>query len=288
MLNLVKLEGSTKIELFKRAKEYGLMVKTIQENLPMIREASSNFGKTQSQFMDNFLTVSHPTPLRNARQMLAEINRSVEALREAQYNVTKKQLHIKRLERDLETETDDLKRQEIELEIEFETSKLASTMMYVEGAIRSVTNYTEQYKTLLKNAGYDEMTEIDFEKEEESYHIMKAFDQAICAARARGGLIDEGNHIYFSQIGVNGQMAQNFINRFFEQERTAIASGAILSHAFLTDFLKDMGNYFKGCSKIVADIKGVETQTSAALLKAKFEEDEQLTETEESKESEAK
>jgi len=271
MFDLIKLENS-QVELFKRAKEYTAMTAVIQENLPMLYEASGNFGKSQSQFMDNFLTVSHPTPLRNARQTLAEINKSVEALREAQYNMNKKQLHIKRLERDLQTESDDIKRSEIELEISFETSRLSSTMLYVEGAIRSVTNYTEQYKQILKAAGYDEMTEIDFEKEEEKYHIMKAFDQGLCAARARGGLIDEGNQIYFSQIGVNGQMAQNCVNRFFEQERAALDKGAILTADFQRAFLLDMANFFQGCSAPVAASKGMLPVNSAALLKAKPEE----------------
>jgi hypothetical protein len=272
MFDLIKLENS-QIDLHKRVEEYTAMTTVIQQNLPMIYEASGNFGKTQSQFMDNFLTVAHPTPLRNARQALAEINKSVEALREAQYNMSKKQLLIQRLKRDLADETDEIRYAEIELEINFETSKLSSGMLYVEGAIRSVANYTEQYKQILKAAGYDEMTEIDFEKEEEKYHIMKAFDQGICAARARGGLIDEGNHIYFSQIGVNGQMAQNFVNRFFEQERQALEKGATLTADFQRSFLLDMANFFQGCSKPVADAKGMTPISTSALLKAKLEED---------------
>jgi len=270
MFDLIKLENS-QVDLFKRAKEYTAMTTVIQENLPMIYEASGNFGKTQSQFMDNFLTVSHPTPLRNARQTLAEMNKSIDALREAQYNMSKKKLLIQRLERDLTTETDEIKQAEIELEINFETSRLSSSMLYVEGAIRSVTNYTEQYKQILKAAGYDEMTEIDFEKEEEKYHIMKAFDQSLCAARARGGLIDEGNHIYFSQIGVNGQMAQNFVNRFFEQERLALEKGAVLSADFQRAFLLDMAIFFQGCSTHVAVAKGMLPVNTSALLKAKPE-----------------
>jgi len=270
MFNLIKLENS-QVELVKRAKEYTAMTTVIQANLPMIYEASGNFGKSQSQFMDNFLTVAHPTPLRNARQALAEINRSVDALREAQYNMSKKQLLIQRLERDLLTETDEIKRAETELEINFETSRLTSSMPYVEGAIRSVANYTEQYKQILKAAGYDEMTEVDFEKEEEKYHIMKAFDQGLCAARSRGGLIDEGNQIYFSQIGVNGQMAQNFVNRFFEQERQALEKGAVLTADFQRAFLLDMANFFQGCSKPVAEAKGMLSVNPSALLKAKSE-----------------
>lgn len=268
MFDIIKLEES-KVELFRRAKEYTAMVTTIQQNLPMLQEATSHFGKSQSQFMDNFLTVSHPTPLRNARQILAEVNKSIEALKEAQYNMNKKKLHIQRLERGLTIETDDIRQQEIELEINFETSKLASTMLYVEGAIRAVTNYTEQYKQILKSAGYDEMSEVDFEKEEEAYHIMKAFEQAICASRARNGLIDEGNHIYFSQIGVNGQMAQDFINKFFQQERIAVEKGSVLTANFQRDFLKNMANFFKGCSSHVAEATGILPLTSSALLKSK-------------------
>jgi hypothetical protein len=273
MLDLIKIEPTT-LDVFKRSKEYTAMATIIKTNLPMIQEATTNFGKTQSQFMDNFLTVSHPTPLRNARQILAEVNKSLEALREAQYNINKKQLLIQRLTRDLETETDDIKRQEIQLEIDFEGSKLSSTMLYVEGAVRAVTNYTDQYKAIMKKAGYDEMSEIDFEQEEESYHIQKAFEQGICAARSRGGLIDEGNHIYFSQIGVNGQMAQNFVNQFFEQERQALAKGAVLTANFQRDFLKDMANFFKGCSKHIADATGMVPLNTTALLKAKNEEEE--------------
>jgi len=272
MFNLVKLDNS-QVELFKRAKEYTAMVAKIQENLPMVREASSNFGKSQSQFMDNFLTVSHPTPLRNARQTLAEMNKSIEALREAQYNVSKKQLQLQRLERDLISETDDIKRQEIQLEIDFESSRLSSTMMYVEGAIRSVANYTEQYKQILNHAGVEQMTEVEFEKEEEKYHVMKAFDQALCAARSRGGLIDEGNHIYFSQIGVNGAMAQNFINQFFAQEKSNLEKGGVLTADFQRAFLEDMAKFFKGCSDSVAAAKGMLPVNTAALLKAKPEEE---------------
>lgn len=271
MFDLLKIENTT--SLTKRSEAYVEMVNTIQQTLPMIKEATTSFGKTQSQFMDNFLTVSHPTPLRNARQILAQVNKSVEGLKEAQYNLNKKRLNIQRLERSLETETDDITRQELELEIAYESNKMETSMLYVEGAIRSITNYTEQYKEIMKNAGYNEMSEVDFEKEEEKYHIMKAFEQAICAARARGGAIDEGNHIYFSQIGVNGQMAQNFITKYFEQERAALEKGATLTGTFQRAFLEDVANYFKGCSTHVAQIKGMSLSTEKALIPAKAEVD---------------
>lgn len=266
MFDLIKLESSS---LSK--KEYSDMTKELRKNLPMIEAACSHFGKTQSQFMDNFLTVSHPTPLRNARQILSEMNRSIAALKEAQYNIQKKKLLIKRLKRDLTSELDEIKRDEMELEIIFESSNIKSTMFYVEGALRAITNYSDQYKQILKTAGYKEMSEIDFEKEEEAYHIMKAFEQGICAARSRGGLIDEGNHIYFSQIGVNGQMAQDFVNKFFDQERISVQGGATLTFDFQNDFLKQMASFFRGCSKFVAESKGMTNINVSSLLGSKDE-----------------
>jgi len=263
MFDMIKLEASSVV---KTSDAYVQMSKDIQKNLPMIQEASSHFGKTQSQFMDNFLTLSHPTPLRNARQALAELNKSIAALKEAQYKLSKKKLLIKRLEKDLSVETDDIKKEELQLEIDYESSNIATTMLYVEGAVRSVTNYTEQYKQIMKSAGYDEMSEADFEKEEERYHIMKAFDQAICAARAHGGLIDEGNHIYLSQIGVNGQMAQHFLNKFFEQERLVILNGGGLTSGFQRAFLKNMADHFAGCSNQMAEAKGMQATSPSALL----------------------
>ena len=263
MLDLVK----NNLEL--RTETYLEMVKEIEANLPVIQDGCRQFGKSQSQFMDNFLTVSHPTPLRNARQILAEVNKSLEALKEAQYQISKKKIKIERWQRELDHyQTGDLRAKELELKIAHAKAAHDQSMLYVEGAIRQITNYIEQYHLILKNHGYEKMTEEAFEAEEEKYHIMKSFDQAICAARSRSGMIDEGNHIYFSQIGVNGQMAQNYILKFFQQEQKAIMEGKRIDHNFLCDFLEEMAKLFEGCSKVVAERKRNTSLTKKAILRS--------------------
>lgn len=265
MFELIELEKSLDV----KSELYSKLLINIKSSLPEIKEACRNFGKTQSQFMDNFLTVSHPTPLRNARQILAEMNKSIEALKEAQYKMSKKKIQIKKLEAKLlNVDLDPFDQEEAELKVHHLKTQIETTLLYVEGAIRSISNYNEQYKQVLESAGYSEMSEEAFEAEEEAYHIMKAFEQAICAARSRGGSIDEGNHIYFSQIGVNGALAQECINQFFKQERLAIETGHSLTAAFQFSFLKDMESKFKGCSLIVAKEKGIAPVTESALLKA--------------------
>jgi hypothetical protein len=70
-------------QLIEYAPEHKEMIENITRNHPEITRATSLFGKTQSQFMDNTMTVSHMTPLRNARQILAEMERTRNALKEA-------------------------------------------------------------------------------------------------------------------------------------------------------------------------------------------------------------
>lgn len=269
MFDLVKSGAADLITDYDSS--YAPMLEKIQNNLPVIQEGCRQFGKAQSQFMDNFMTVSHPTPLRNCRQILAEMNKLFEALKEAKYNIEKKKIQIRKLkkERNVYALSDDLKNEELDLEISLLTSQIETTMLYVQGAVRSIANYNSQYEIILKNAGYEKLTEEAFEAEEEAYHISKAFEQALCAARARGGLVDEGNHLYFMQIGINGKMAELFIQRFFKQEIEEINKGINPGHEFLNDFLNHMRQEFKGCSKSVALKKGNLPLTEEALLRSK-------------------
>ena len=247
-------------------KQYNKMVSTIQESLPQIESTIQNFGKTQSQFMDSFLTVSHPTPIRNIRQIMAEINKSMEALKESYYKNKKKEVEIKIKQRELEQETDDLKQEMLNIEIEEMSVQLETGKKYVAGAIRKITNYTEQYKSILKELGVDNINEVDFEKEEEEYHIKKAFEQGLNAARAHRGTIDEGNQIYLSQIGINGTLAQQLVTKYLNEEATRIANGEEVTAENQWQFLEEMYQRFKGSASKYAKKKGMLLTTDYALL----------------------
>ena len=251
----------------KKQKEYVPMVKNISESLPMINNSIENFGKTQSQFMDNMLTVSHPTPIRNVRQILAEINKSLSALKSAEIKNRQKMNEISILERDLKQETDELIIQKIELEIMEIENELDDGKKYIGGAIRKINNYTNQYKNILTSLGVNDFSEIDFEAEEEKYHIMKAFEQALCACRSRQGLVDEGNLIYLCQIGINGTSAQNAILKYFGQEQEDIKNGLEPSKEQELMFLNDMYMKYKGSAKTYSTHKGMSLVDEKSLLK---------------------
>lgn len=237
--------------------KYQTMLTQISEHFPLIEKATRHFNKSQSQFMNHTMTVSQPTEIRSMRQILAEIERRKQALNEAYFKWRKQKVRRKIKETALETETDPFKRELLEIEIEEINSKIASSMGYIEGAIRTVASYMAQFNNLLKKTGIEELTEEVFEKDEERYHIMTAFTQALIAARARGGVIDEGNHIYFHQIGINGTMAQKEISSYLANEGRNLSEGKSIKHSNVLSWLDEMAERYKGCAVEYTQARGM-------------------------------
>ena len=276
-MNELVNNGCSELELFSEQGNYlskllpghEKMLKEIEQNLPEIGRASSLFRKTQSQFMDNVLTISHLTPIRNLRQILAEIERSMQALREAYYGRKRTEVEIEKLQRKLAKENDDLEIKLLEIDIADKKSSLVMTSGYISGAVRKVTNYINQYNSIIESFGKQDFDEEDFEKEEEKYHIMKVFEQALCAARSRGGIIDEGNQIYLQQIGINGATAQSEIFKYLQVEKSYFDQKLEPPYALVINFLNDMAEKFKGCSSIIQKFKGMKDEiTNVATIKS--------------------
>jgi len=246
--------------------KHSLLLQELQVDLPKIQQITNNFGKSQSQFMDNMLTTSHPTPIRNIRQIMAEINRSMDALHEVYYKNKKKVVEVKKLEKKLISEEDSLEKEMLEIEIEEKLMQIKASKLYIEGAIRKVSNYNKQYNNILKKLGVENINELDFEKEEEEYHIKKAFEQGLTAARANGGRIDEGNQIYLSQIGINGGVAQKAVTGYLILEENMFKEGVEPTAELQWKFLDDMYKKFKGSAIAYANKKGMTISDNNSLL----------------------
>lgn len=264
--------------------EHAGMLENIAKALPELHRAASNFYKTQSQFMDNMMTVSHWTPLHNLRQILAQVTNMRQAITENTLKLKKKEIErrvlVKKLEnKDLTAEEIDAIQLDI---IEIDTAE-ETARRYISGAIRILDNYAAQYQNITKNHGINEFSEKDFEEEEAIYHIAKAFDQATCAARSRGGIVDEGNMIYFGNIGINPGAAQRQIQAYLAMEENLYKGldekGEPLrdkqgnpvgpsepTHRMYIMFLERMASRYKGHAKEFAEWKGMTTQTESALI----------------------
>ena len=239
--------------------EYKVMLQDIKKTMPAMMRDSGNFYKSHSQYMYTMLDVTQLTPIRSIKHTLAEVNRTKGALEEAYYNMKKSQLELKKLERTREQLDDEFEIEENEIEQMHLKITLKNTQDSVQGAVRKFRYFTEQYKSLLSSIGKTEeegITEGEYEKEEEKYHIMTAMSQALTAARARGGNIDEGNNIYIQQMGINGATAQTMILEYLNEEEEILKQGKEPSHEMTMNFLNSCYEKFKGSSQKYAEKRG--------------------------------
>lgn len=272
-------ENKSLVELAKVMPEHTKMLEVIKKNLPEIQRSTSLFGKTQSQFMDNMMTVSGNTPIRNLRQILAQMTQTRGAIKEANFNLKEKEIKARIKRKKAEKETDPDKKELLEKKALKLEEGVEDTKIYLSGAIRQLANYVEQYNSIIETHKLHNFNEEDFEKEEERYHIMKAFEQALCAARSHNGVIDEGNHIYLSQIGINGAHAQFEITQFLKVEQEMLnghpgdpAKGIpprapmAPTHEMYVVFLNNMANHFAGSAEAYAKRKGMKLRTESNMV----------------------
>ena len=247
-------------------KQYKGMLKHINETMPAIQKSSSNFYKSHSQFMNTMLDVTAITPVRSVKHTLAEIDKTKQALEEAHIKLRKKQIDMKEKEdilKDIEASDIEKDRAEIELiELQVQEKNIGNG---ITGAIRKLSYFTTQYQSILKKLGKETITEEEYEDEEENYHIMTCMKQALNAARARGGMIDEGNLIYLFDMGINSAVAQQEILSYLKKENDMMANGGTPTHEMTMQWLEHCVQRFKGDSMKFAERRGFQLKDSKSL-----------------------
>ena len=81
-------------------KEYKQMLTNINQTFA-IKQSSSNFYKSHSQFMGVMLDVTAITPIRSVKHTLAELDKTRMALEEAQLKMMKKDIELRQKEKKL-------------------------------------------------------------------------------------------------------------------------------------------------------------------------------------------
>jgi len=245
--------------------EYKTMLQNIDEKMPVIQQASSNFYKSHSQFMGVTLDVTAITPIRSIKHTLAEIDKTKSALQEAQINMQKKAVKLKKKQRKLEKCKDDLDREMLEIEILELQTHSANAQNSVQGAIRKMNFFVNQYESLLSHLGIDEVTEEMYEQEENRYHIMTAMKQALISARPRGGLIDEGNQIYVFDLGISGAQAQAEVYAYLHFENELIKKGQAPTHEHTMRWLEACADKFADDPKKFTERRGFKIMDNQSL-----------------------
>ncbi len=249
--------------------EYKTMLKNIDKNMPMVQQACSNFYKSHSQFMGVTLDVTAITPIRSIKHTLAEVDKTKNALQEAQIRMQKKSVELKMKQRELLECQDDLQREMLEVEIlEIQTHSV-NAQNSVQGAIRKLNFFINQYNSLLKHLGVDEITEEMYEREENRYHIMTAMKQALTSARPRGGIIDEGNMIYIFDLGISGAQAQAEVFAYLQTENELMKNGKAPTHEMTMRWLEKCADKWEKDPEIFANRRGFTLLDKQSLTNTK-------------------
>ena len=248
-------------------KEYKQMLTNINSNLPAIKKSSSNFYKSHSQFMGVMLDVTAITPIRSVKHTLAELDKTRMALEEAQLKMMKKDIELRQKEKKLADGDykDELERELLETEILEVKVNMNNIQNSVSGAIRKMNFFTNQYKSILKKLGKEDITEEEYEKEESRYHVMTCLKQALNAARARGGVIDEGNLIYLFDMGINSAQAQAEIYSYLEMENKLMREGKAPTHEMTMQWLEACADKFSGDANKFAERRGFKLYDEESL-----------------------
>ena len=248
-------------------KEYKQMLANIRNTLPAIKQTSSNFYKSHSQFMGVMLDVTAITPIRSVKHTLAEIDKTRMALEEAHLKMMKKDIELRQKEKELNKEEykDELERELLETEILEIKVNMSNIQNSITGAIRKMSFFTNQYKSILKKIGKKDITEEEYEKEEARYHVMTCLKQALNAARARGGVIDEGNLIYLFDMGINSAQAQAEIYAYLKMENKLMDEGKAPTHEMTMQWLEACADKFQNDSVKFAERRGFKLYDEESL-----------------------
>jgi len=245
--------------------EYKSMLANIQEKAPAIAQASSNFYKSHSQMMSVTLDVTAITPIRSVKHSLAEIEKTKSALQEGYFRMKKDEVKLKKIERKITQEEDHLERELLEIKRDELIAKAESSRGYVEGAIRKLNFFTNQYDSLMEKLGKDTLTEEDYEEEEIKYHIMTCMKQALNAARSRNGMIDEGNLIYIFDLGINAAQAQAEVFSYLQWENELVKQGKAPEHHHTVQWLEGCAEKWKHCPTDFANSRGFQIMDRTSL-----------------------
>lgn len=246
---------------------YVAMLELISNKLPATIFDAENFNKSTSQFKSATLDVTDLTPISSAKHLLAVITRTRQALEEAQISLRRKRLEHTKYCEELAGCSDQFRREELQIFIDEAETQIANCEAAARGAIRKLHFNINQYQSILDHLGVDRITEEMYEQDQARYHVMTAFNQALTAARARSGYIDEGNHIYFFQLGINGAVAQMEVDWLLNAEAALLEEGKLPTHRMVTNWLELCADKYSPQSVEYATRRGLTTLDKSSLLR---------------------
>ena len=201
--------------------------RSLSENAERVDRALANVGELQSiwnhshtQWIWKHLNLSYHAPMKNMRQIAAEIAGKRGAINEAKWRQVESEIKIKKIEEELTKGAEDGSIdywREVELKVKLAKLKEGITegMSYIEGAMKDILVLNELYEQLKEKVS--SFSEADVEKEETKSHLKRSLVQCIRDVRQFGS-ITKGEQEYVEQIGINPMKLQTVLRAYVDNE----------------------------------------------------------------------
>lgn len=252
-------------------ERYQGMASRIGEIMPRVAESSKSFYKSDSQLKMVSLDITDLTDIGAAKHILARIERKKQALKESELAIRRKKIKLDKKSEKLK-ETTGYDAELLSIDIMELQSQIEDTSNYQSGAIRELAFLVEQYDAICQKLNVEVITEDMYEADQAKYHVMKAFSQALAAARARQGSIDEGNFIYFQDLGINGAAAQREVIALLEAEQEMLNNGKVPTFELQYNWLQQVAEKFSLEVSRYASSRGFIPLVNSALGTKQLEE----------------
>lgn len=247
------------IVLFSSKNE---LAKKVSNRMPALNKSAKAFGKQNSQTTASLMTLNmiDSGPYRVLRQILAQIQRKYEALKEAAYRHEENLIRIKEIDKELEEVHKSGPRARLELEKRKILSDVEDSKIYIDAAIKELGAYQDRYYEVMSgNDIPEDWTEKDFEDAEVKHHITQIFKNAIRDRMA--GNHNHGTMEYMEQLGIEPIMAYGLVDKFIAslKENTSATQGPDISVRYR--FYDDMAKVFRDEYKKALNRIGLKTAT---------------------------
>lgn len=173
------------------------------------------WNHSHSQWAWRHLNLSSFSPIKNLRQISAEIEKKKAALNETKFKYYKKQIELEKIKRLLEETSDDLDRIKLQVRQAEIEHHLTESQRLIDGALKDVMTLYDLYNQIKKQTG--KITEADAEEVESIAHLQRSIQQCIRDIRYCGA-ITKGEQEYLEQIGVNPSKMQRILREYVEKE----------------------------------------------------------------------
>ena len=210
----------------------------IKSRLPILHRSSYIIGHSTSQtsYSLQTMTMLSDSPLSRIKQIISQINKKYQALREAYFKVENIKLEIQELSKNTDARS--------QLSIKDKESLIGVISSSMENALREIGMFQDMYDSIMKNNNIPEnWSEKDFELQEIEHMVKASFRLAIqdlsSTGRCSHAVVE-----YWEQLGIHPQLAETRTRDYLVTTQQKIVSGEKITIELMYDFLDEMVGEF--------------------------------------------